>query len=245
MKRSGTLAQRIIGIIFTALGLIFVLIGLGLFAHEQYFKEYAKLTQGIIVGKNFQTENVSDVQLGDLDGATVVQYMLDGEQYVSSVSMESSSWHVGKQIDIYVSNANPYEIRPAGLELHFMSLLFAGLGTSFVLIGCGFLIYCVVVRKRIQRLVKEGRKIEATITGYRVNRNVRVNGRCPIQLQCEYQDLLTEQKVLYRSGNCWEEPQHLQNQQVTIYVDYNYPNKYYVDLDSIQQERDMQVLDYR
>ncbi|MDO4623376.1 MAG: DUF3592 domain-containing protein [Eubacteriales bacterium] len=141
-----------------------------------------------------------------------------------------------------------YEMRsPIGTELfgHLMSFIFCVIGIPFLLIGIGFLVYCVRKKKQKQKLLETGKQIRAAVTGYEINYNVSVNGRHPIRLNCEYRDPYTGSVILYRSGNCWNPGEGYVGQSAAIYVDSGNPRKYYVDIDSIPLYGGANVIDYR
>jgi len=87
-----------------------------------------------------------------------------------------------------------------------------------------------------KRLMAEGRKVYAEVTGGSVNYNVRINGRHPYKLECRYTDPATGAIYLYSSGNIFIDPDLYVGRQVVVYVDRTDYSKYIVDMDSLKEE---------
>lgn len=106
-----------------------------------------------------------------------VTYNVDGKRYTSVMRGYSSTFYEGKKIDIYYMKNDPNIIGNKKLELLILLLPFVGL--IFLLIG-GINIFKIISnKKKKERLIKTGIKIEATYIETNTNFNLRVLGRNP------------------------------------------------------------------
>ena len=90
------------------------------------------------------------------------------------------------------------------LELLILLLPFAGL--IFLLIG-GINIFKIISnKKKKERLIKTGTVIEATYIETNTNFNLRVLGRNPSNIICEYDDPISKNTYRFKSERLWYDP---------------------------------------
>lgn len=224
--------EKLIAIIFGLIGLVLLVIGIIIAVNRMSFINNADKVTGIVTDIGY-----SRVKRGNevrRSGSTEVTYIYEGEEYVKSVSAYSSSIDIGDSIEIYVNRDNPRDIE---LEpFAFLGVyIVGGIGAVFFLIGMGFLLFSGIAGKKKKRLMTEGRKVYAEVTGGNVNYNVRINGRHPYKLECRYTDLATGAVYLYSSGNIFFDPEPYIGRQVAVYIDRANYSKYVVDTDSLNE----------
>lgn len=130
-----------------------------------------------------------------------------------------------------------------GEDLYILPIVFGSIGTPFLLVGIGFLIFVGVKDKKKKELMQNGNLIYAMVTGGSEVFNVEVNGRHPWKLECKYEDPFSGEVYLYSSRNTFTDPYPYIGQQIAVYVDKNDPSKYYVDIQSLRQQEN--VHDFR
>ena len=129
---------------------------------------------------------------------------VDGKRYTSVMSGYSSTFYEGKKIDIYYMKNDPNIIGNKKLEL--LILLFPFVGLIFLLIG-GINIFKIISnKKKKERLVKTGTVIEATYIETNTNFNLRVLGRNPSNIICEYDDPISKNTYRFKSERLWYDP---------------------------------------
>lgn len=126
-----------------------------------------------------------------------VTYNVDGKRYTSVMRGYSSTFYEGKKIDIYYMKNDPNIIGSKKLELLLLLIPFMGL--IFLLIG-GINIFKIISnKKKKERLIKTGTKIEATYLETTTNFHVNILGRNPSNIICEYDDLVSNNTYRFKS----------------------------------------------
>ena len=164
-----------------------------------------------------------------------VTYNVDGKRYTSVMSGYSSTFYEGKKIDIYYMKNDPNIIGNKKLEL--LILLFPFVGLIFLLIG-GINIFKIISnKKKKERLIKTGTIIEATYIETNTNFNLRVLGRNPSNIICEYDDPISKNTYRFKSERLWYDPSlyisDCEIETFTVYVNKNDMKDYYVDIEEL------------
>lgn len=215
---------RIFGWMFIAVGL--VCMGLAVymaFDSHLFRKEALPVDARILYMRGAYSQHL---------GTPVIEYTVEGMTYTANLTSSSSSMHPGKMITVYYRPDNPREVKYLESNslmfgiLIFMGMIFAGMGTLFV-----------VVRRRhyrkVEQLRKTGIPVDAVITDIRLNTDKAINGRHPIIVFCSYTE--SGGRVhLFRSGSFWYHSHQINpRRKVRVYIDRHDPSRYYVDVDSV------------
>lgn len=210
---------------FVAFGMLFMIVGLCLF-----IPEYSKQQQYQPI-----TAEITDIRpRGNDDYTVLVSYTVDEAVYTQPLNMYSSSYYIGKKIDILYSPENPNEITSKNFAA--ISLIFPGIG--FLFAGIGFIGFYVRIRKKNmrRRLTEYGERIYADFAEVSQNLYYSVNGRHPFQVICRWKNPADDQIYTFKSENIWEYPAFDASQQIPIYIDTFNLKKYYIALDEISQK---------
>lgn len=164
-----------------------------------------------------------------------VTYNVDGKRYTSVMSGYSSTFYEGKKIDIYYMKNDPNIIGSKKLELLLLLIPFMGL--IFLLIG-GINIFKIISnKKKKERLIKTGTKIEATYLETTTNFHVNILGRNPSNIICEYDDLVSNNTYRFKSERLWYDPSlyisDCEIETFTVYVNKDNMKDYYVDIEEL------------
>lgn len=91
-------------------------------------------------------------------------------------------------------------------------------GVIFFVLGLAFL--AAVSRRRRDRawLAENGRTIQADIVGVQYDTRVRVNGRCPLVLQCQAVTPVDGKVYVFESDSLWFDPTPFLDGQTTMPV---------------------------
>ena len=89
-------------------------------------------------------------------------------------------------------------------------------GIIFFVLGLAFL--AAVSRRRRDRawLAENGRRMEADIIGVQYDTRVRVNGRCPLVIQCQAVNPLDGKVYVFESDGIWFDPEPFLGQRTTL-----------------------------
>ena len=114
----------------------------------------------------------------------------------------------------------------------FFPLIFAGLGTAFLLTALILLLWALSKEKRRRAVRDRGNLVTATVTELRQNRSVMVNGRSPWIVECRYE--ANGQTYLLSSECIWSgRPEIEPGAEVQVYWDDYDPKHYTVDLSGL------------
>lgn len=117
--------------------------------------------------------------------------------------------------------------------LFIVSIPFLSVGVPFLIVGMSFYVYLSVKEKEKERLITDGYRVSGKIIDYKVNHQVRLNRKCPVKLICETDGYDYNENKRYISDNYWGDPELLINSNVTIYIDREKGNHYYVDISKL------------
>lgn len=117
-------------------------------------------------------------------------------------------------------------------------LFFVLFGLPFLLLGIGFLRRDTRVRRDEAWLEENGSTIYADFVAVQFNTTVRVNGRCPLIIQCQAVNPADGKVYLFESKNFWFDPEpFLQDRpKIPVLVDRNDYHRYLVKTDGILPE---------
>ena len=223
--------ENLIWIIFASIGITFVIIGLVLFGNIFNYADKVD-TIGIItkISSYGSTDN-------DINYKVYVSYIVDGKEYESMLNGYSSSFYEGKEINIYYDKNNPSKIGVKSLDLLF--LIFPVTGLIFLIIGTtGILVK--MNKRKLEKILKEnGELIYANYVETVLNTSYRVNGRCPYNIICEWNNTLDGSKYIFKSKSIWINPENIIKEknikQFPVYIDKNNKKKYAVDIDILTE----------
>ncbi len=118
-------------------------------------------------------------------------------------------------------------------------LFFPLFGLPFLLLGIGFLRRDHRERHTETWLRENGSQIYADFVAVQFNTSVRVNGRCPLVIQCQAVNPADGKVYLFESKNFWFDPEpFLQDRpKVPVLVDRNDYHRYLVLTDGILPEQ--------
>lgn len=118
-------------------------------------------------------------------------------------------------------------------------LFFTLFGLPFLLLGIGFLRRDHGERYTETWLRENGSQIYADFVAVQFNTSVRVNGRCPLVIQCQAVNPADGKVYLFESKNFWFDPEpFLQDRpKIPVLVDRNDYHRYLVLTDGILPEQ--------
>lgn len=219
------------GILFVIVGLIFFAVSLFIVADGKRFSETAQETTALVtdvykdrVRRNGKTRTEYDVY---------VQYKVNGNTYNEELKGGSSTMYEGMRITVYYNPQNPRDVRSS---LNSDGMIFAALfALVFVAVGAGVGIVPYFKMAKLRKLRETGEQMTAMITNVVIDRSMKINKRHPYKAECEAVDPVTGEKYLYSSERIMDDIRYLQGQLVTVYCDPADRSRYYVDLDSVDE----------
>ncbi len=222
--------ENLIWIILASIGAIFVIIGLVVFGSVFNYENKVDSVGTITEILSYRSTN------HNINHEVYVSYTVEGKEYKSRLNSYSSSFYEGKEIDIYYDKDNPNKIGVKSLDLLF--LIFPGIGLIFLIIGGTGILVKINKKKSEENLKENGKLIYANYVETVLNTSYRVNGKCPYNIICEWNDTLDNKKYIFKSKNIWINPEKIIKEkdikQFTVYID-NDRKKYVIDVDILTE----------
>ncbi len=218
---------------------IFAVVGLGLIAITVFmslntynFIQKSKVTTGMVVDFVRQSSTDSDNR-ETYSYAPVVEFTTEDKQeirFTSSVSSNPPSYDVDDSVSVMYNPASPHDAKiNSFFELWFGSIIAGFLGLISSGVGFGLIISSILRSRTIKKLLESGQKIEVAIKQVALDESLKVNGRSPYKILCEYND--GGKILILKSDNIWFDPtEYLKDQKISVYMDPANHKKYYVDI---------------
>ena len=222
-KRERSFSRIFIGL-FSFIGIVFILIGIGVaVSRAQFLKNASPVEAKIIAMHRTGTDAL---------GMPVVEYTVDGKKYTDTLSLSSSDMHPGGLITIYYQNDNPENIRAIETE-GFLIGIFLFIGLVFASISWIIASVRRKHRRNIRQLLANGLKVDAEITDIQENLNKRMGKHHPIIVHCRY--LSPDGRLyLFHSHSVWCRSHEVDmKKKIPVYVDRQNPARYFVDVDAV------------
>ncbi|MBQ6527429.1 MAG: hypothetical protein IJI38_02790 [Clostridia bacterium] len=127
-------------------------------------------------------------------------------------------------------------LNPVGqsVALSVVCFVFTLLGLCFGMLGGIFLMKDLNRKRNERRAFEGGYCVKGRIAGFVERREVTINGRHPITVECHVEDLDSRTLHVYESKYLYFIPDtKLIGQEVDIYLDRMNDKAYYVDIDSL------------
>lgn len=216
--------------VFAAVGIGMLIAALAVRSHTASFVSRATRAEGTVtalVGQH-STDNNS------ISYRPVVRFQAGEQQIVFSSSIASNppAYSVGERVDVLYLESDPYDAKIDSFRsLWFFPMLLGAMGAIFFAIGGGLIFFPAVEQRADERLVHEGRPIEADFQAVTPNTTISVNGRCPYRVTAQWLDPSTSRVRLFQSHNVWFDPTaYIKDKKIRVFLDMSNPDKYYVDL---------------
>lgn len=199
------------------------------------FLNEAQRTTGLVTHNEISYSKDSDGNRSTSYYPIVVFVDDEGEQitFRSSVGTNPPSYQKGERVEVLYHSGNSTDATINGFIALWLGPMICGiLGLVFFLIG--FVPYLLGRRskKRKAELLQTGRHIQATIDSVGLNTSLKVNGRSPYVIYCQWVDPLHKDQLhQFRSENIWFNPEpFIKEEQISVYIDEQKPKRYYVDI---------------
>lgn len=219
--------NNLIWIIFFCIGVVNII--LGLIIYSTIFNIPNKVETKGYITRIYSNNN--------RNGEIYVSYIVDEKEYENKINGYSSTFYVGKELDIYYDKNNPNRVGVKSLDMLF--LLFPGIGLIFLIIG-GIGIFVNLNKRRLNnRLKANGKLVYANYVNTILNTSVSINGRNPYKIICEWTNPEDNKKYTFKSDNIWVNPEitiNYGNIQLPVYVNLKNCKQYYVDISSITKD---------
>lgn len=236
--------MKIVRLVFS----IFLVIGLGLlagsyfiFRHTRHFLQTAVPARGVVVENVYKESNTITQGQGRLlpRGPSWSYYphirfrTTEGHEidFVSSAGSTPPSYSVNEPVTVFYDPRQPYKaVLNSSGSLWGASIVLFVLGVAFTAPGIGFFVWRGASDRKNAWLHRNGRRIQAEITGVKRDTALTVNGKNPYRILCEWLDPESNETHVFQSGHIWYDPaNYLMGRTLEVLVDPNNPHRYTVE----------------
>jgi hypothetical protein len=220
---------------FNALRVIFSLVGVGMlvgaffsFQSTSTFLEAATAKPGVVTDLIRSRSSDSNayyplVRFEDDQGRLT--------EFLSSSGSNPPSYSRGERVSVLFIPGDAESARINGFfSLWGVTLIIAGLGGVFLMIGAGMFVVPAVRNTGAAKLRKTGQLVQGIFQDVEKNQMIVMNGKSPYQIVCQWQNPVTSDIHVFRSGNLWFDPSdHIQSESIPVYINPTNPKRYWVD----------------
>jgi hypothetical protein len=164
----------------------------------------------------------------------VAEFQVDGfiHHHRSASGSNPAAFNVGDQVEIYYDPKNPERARiHSFMELWGLAAILGGMGSLFSALALGVFGRLIFLARMKKWLLQNGRPIEAKVSQVRLNTSIRVNGRNPWVIDCQWEDELGRVHV-FTSEWLWFNPSEWvpQGSTIQVLIDPAKPKRHFVVL---------------
>jgi len=218
------------------LSILFLVVGLGLLAGAGFlwrnhagFAAHAVRADGVVIDLNYHSGSKGgsyypEVEFKAADGSVV--------HITGSTGSNPAAYDRGEHVAVIYQPNNPQGARIDSFSENWLGVvILGGMGLVFALIGGGFIYSGMHTRKVNRWLATNGMRVQAKFENVIYDTSLKVNGRSPWRLICQWQHPVTQKVYLFKSANIWFDPTaFVKRDTLDVLVDMDNPKRHQVDI---------------
>lgn len=220
---------------FNTLRVIFTLVGLGMLAGAFFafqststFLETATAKPGVVTDLIRSRSSDSNAYY------PIVRFEYEPGrpvEFQSSSGSNPASYSRGEEVRVLFAPGEPESARIDDFfSLWGAALIVGGIGAAFFLVGAGMFVVPAIRNGSAAKLRKTGQLVQSRYQGVEKNERLVMNGKSPYQIVCQWQNPVTSDIHVFRSGNLWFDPSsHIPGESIPVYINPTNPRQYWVD----------------
>lgn len=159
---------------------------------------------------------------------------LDGRQQrlLSNSSSYPAAYDIGEQVEVLIDPQDHSDARISGTSgLWLGVIIVTAISAVFTLIGAIVAVLLLTGSRRRAALQRNGTRIDAQVTAISPNPRIRVNGRHPWQIHCQWRDPKSNKLYLFASDNLDFDPSgFIEGETMPVLIARDNPKRYWVDI---------------
>ena len=191
----------------------------------------------MVSGKIVRVERRRDSHNANMYAPVVSFQTPDGQkhEFTGQVWTSSRSWNEGQSLAVLYRPSDPSDARlDSFFQLWFGVLLTGFIGLVFGAVGGTLLFKQILRKKEIAWLRQNGATIQGKVVSVGLNASVRIQGRCPFVIECQWTDPRSGKVYVSLSDDLWFNPiqsGHVQvGEELQIYYNARDPKRSWVDI---------------
>ena len=223
----------ITNILFAVIGSVFFVIGVFLLVRTATFKANADEVMALIT--DIRTyEDSDDEEEHEVD----VKYEYEGLTFYTTLDTYSAGMYEGKWIPILVNKDDSTDVVEPGTNL-IIGIVFTAVGGLSILVGAVSFFKEQKSRKKLEKLRRNGKRLQARIDQITFNEKIAINEEHPYIIWCSYVDELSGVRFEFKSENIWNDVYEVCDvgSVIDVWVKTDDYLEYVVDVDSLIEYR--------
>lgn len=220
---------------FNTLRVIFTLVGFGMLAGAFFafqststFRETATAKPGVVTDLIRSRSSDSNAYY------PIVRFEYEPGrpmEFQSSSGSNPPGYSRGEEVRVLFAPGEPESARIDGFfSLWGAALIVGSIGGVFFLVGAGMFVVPAIRNGSAEKLRKTGQLVQSRYQGVERNEGLVMNGKSPYQIVCQWQNPVTSDLHVFRSGNLWFDPSsHITSDSIPVYINPTNPRQYWVD----------------
>ncbi|MBS0486429.1 MAG: DUF3592 domain-containing protein [Proteobacteria bacterium] len=225
------------------ISVLFFVVGLGLLTgagflwlHKANFAAHAVHGDGVVVDLHYRSGSngdsgtyVPEVEFTASNGSVV--------HITGSTGSNPAAYTRGEKVNLLYAPENPEGAHIDSFSENWLGvLILGGMGLIFGLIGGGMIYSGLRTRQVNKWLATNGLRVQAKLENVLYDTSLKVNGRSPWRLICQWQHPVTQKVYLFKSANIWFDPtSFVKRETLDVLVDMDNPRRYHVDTSFLPQ----------
>ena len=138
---------------------------------------------------------------------------------------------MGDTVRVRYLKEDPFQARiDTFIQLWFFPLIFGGLGFLFGMVGSVLMLTVLWSARKEKWLLENGQIVMADIQEIVIDRSIRLNGRHPYRILCQWHDSKDNTVFSFKSKAIWFNPEKFIHQKaIAVRIDPNDPRRHLVD----------------
>ena len=223
---------------------MFSLVGLGMLVGSVFL--YESTTAFIATAERAEGTVIELVRNRSSDSTTyapIVEFVTAQGRKVefrSSTSSNPPAYSRGEKVAVLYSPSSPEQAKIDGFfSVWGGTVILAGLGGVFFVIGIGIIAGAVIKRRNREYLRARGTAVTTKFKGVERNTRYKQNGRHPYVIVSQWQNPVTSKIHVFQSDNIWFDPtDHVHTDMITVYIDGKNPDKHFMDVSFLPELAD-------
>jgi len=227
---------RWVGGLFTAMGVIFLIVSAVLFQRDTAFGEKAVKAQGTVTELIRHVER--DHRTQSISYTAVINFLDEGGQrreFSESVRSNPPRFSQGDDVPVLYDPAHPAQaVVDDFWGRRGVMTIFFGLGAIFSALGSVLLVVDLRRRRKVSRLLQTGMPMDTDFLHVFRDTRIARNGEHPFRVVSQALDPATGKLRRFESEAIWVDPtEQLAGRKLRVLLDPADPRHYHVDLSNI------------
>jgi len=234
---------KIVGSVFAGIGLVFILVSFWTYQNTQQFLAQSETAQGEVIHLVLGSSRTDDSGSGSGVYYPVVRFATPEGEYIefqSGIGSQPPAYRVGDRVTVRYRPDDPYRAKiDSFFQLWFLSVLFGGMGFMFGSIGLVLLLVVYRTSRKEKWLMTNGQIIYADLERVILDRSIRMRGRNPYRILCQWLEPRTQTVCVFKSKPIWYNPEdYIRQEKIPVRIDPANPRRYVVDLSFLPKSMD-------